>query len=111
AHVDLHLPDGTVRQYSVTNPGTAPDCYRIAVLREAESRGGSSYLVDELQDGATLALTGPRNNFTLNENGTSFRLIAGGIGVTPLLAMARRLTELDRVFEFHYLVRSGERAA
>lgn len=111
AHVDLHLPDGTVRQYSVTNPGAAPDCYRIAVLREAESRGGSSYLVDKLQDGATLALTGPRNNFTLKENGTSFRLIAGGIGVTPLLSMARRLIELGRVFEFHYLVRSRERAA
>lgn len=111
AHFDLHMPDGTVRQYSVTNPGATPECYRIAVLREAESRGGSSYLVDQLQDGATLAITGPRNHFALDEGAAAFRLIAGGIGVTPLLAMARRLVEIERPIEFHYLVRSRARAA
>lgn len=110
AHIDLHLPDGIIRQYSVTAPGPTPASYLIGILREPDSRGGSSYLVDHLQTGDSLSITGPRNNFPLDEAGTSYRLIAGGIGVTPMLAMARQLVERERPVEFHYLVRSRERA-
>jgi ferredoxin-NADP reductase len=111
AHIDVHLPDGTVRQYSITTPGPAPASYLIGVLRDPNTRGGSSYLVDRLQTGDPLSITGPRNHFMLNETAASYQLIAGGIGVTPLLAMARRLVELGRPVEFHYLVRSRDRAA
>src|SRR5699024_6272195 len=64
-----------------------------------------------LRPGDHLAITGPRNNFELDEEAGSYLLIAGGIGVTPLLAMARQLVALNRSVEFHYLVRSRERAA
>ena len=111
AHIDLHLPDGTVRQYSLTNPDPAPMHYRIAVLRAPDSRGGSRYIVDELAAGATLTLSGPRNHFELDETAADYCLIAGGIGITPVLAMARRLLELGHAFEFHYLVRDRNRAA
>ncbi len=111
AHVDVHLPDGLVRQYSITNPGMTPASYVIGVLRESASRGGSSYLVDRLQTGDHLAITGPRNNFMLDETADSFQLIAGGIGVTPMLAMARKLVEHGRPVAFHYLVRTRARAA
>lgn len=111
AHIDVHLPDGAVRQYSITAPGPTPERYVIAVLRDPQSRGGSRYLVEHLQAGDRLAITGPRNNFTLDETGVAYRLIAGGIGVTPLLAMARRLVALGRDVDFHYLVRSRERLA
>lgn len=111
AHLDVHLPDGTVRQYSITNPAPAPASYRIGVLRDPNSRGGSRYMVEQLQDGEHLSITGPRNHFELDEAAVGYRLIAGGIGVTPLLAMARRLVEMGAAVEFHYLVRQRERAA
>lgn len=111
AHIDLHLPNGVVRQYSIMEPGTAPDVYRIGVLREHESRGGSAYVADELAASDRLAISGPRNHFALDESADEYVLIAGGIGITPLAAMARRLVELGKAFELHYCVRDRERAA
>lgn len=85
AHVDLVLPD-LVRQYSLC--GTVGDLgeYRIAVLREPESRGGSKYVHDELAVGATVEIVGPRNHFAL-EPADRYVFIAGGIGITPILPM------------------------
>ena len=88
AHIDLVLPSGTVRQYSLC--GASEDCYRIAVLREADGRGGSMEIHDTALVGRTLKMRGPRNHFAL-EDAPSYLFIAGGIGVTPILAMVRSL--------------------
>lgn len=111
AHIDVHLPDGIVRQYSLLEPGSAPTTYRIAVLREAQSRGGSHYMADDLHDGQTLSISPPRNHFALDESAASYHLLAGGIGVTPLVAMAHRLMALGKPFVFDYFVRDRDRAA
>lgn len=109
AHVDVHLPDGLIRQYSLMTPGEPR--YRLGVLRDESSRGGSAYIVERLRLGDRLAISAPRNHFALDESGEDYVLIAGGIGITPLFAMAMRLTSLGRRFQLHYLVRSRTRAA
>jgi ferredoxin-NADP reductase len=87
AHVDLVLPSGKVRQYSLC--GEAADgSYLVAVLREAHGRGGSAEVHDALRTGHTLALRGPRNHFRLVD-APRYHFIAGGIGITPVLAMVR----------------------
>lgn len=109
-HVDLWLPGGLVRQYSVIER-TPDGAYRIAVLHEPASRGGSAYLCEQIRMGDRLALSGPRNHFKLDEHADAYVLLAGGIGITPILPMARRLAELNKPFTLHYLARSRERAA
>lgn len=108
AHIDLHLPNGLVRQYSITNgPGDLLS-YTIAVKREPDSRGGSLAITDTLRVGDVLAISEPRNNFPLRRDATRTVLIAGGIGVTPLLSMARALKRSKLNFEFHVFARSRE---
>lgn len=109
AHLDIHLPNGMARQYSLLDD--TPGRYRIGVLREPNSRGGSVFLAESALPGTRLAISPPRNHFRLNETAQHSVLIAGGIGVTPLLAMARRLTQCGASLEFHYLVRHREQAA
>jgi vanillate O-demethylase ferredoxin subunit len=111
AHVDVHLPGGIVRQYSLCNDPKERLRYTIAVLRENQSRGGSSLLHDKIQVGDLLHISKPRNNFALLENASSTFLLAGGIGVTPLLAMAERLAALQADFRLHYCGRSPEQMA
>lgn len=111
SHIDLWLSDGSARQYSVIETGSDGASYRIAVLRAPASRGGSAFIVDQLQKGARLQLSGPRNNFTLDEGNGEYILVAGGIGITPILPMARRLAAIGKPFSFHYLARSRDRAA
>ena len=111
AHIDLHLPSGKVRQYSLLNPAAAPMTYRIAVLRDPASRGGSQEVHDHLQEGQILAVGEPRNLFPLHQGPEHALLIAGGIGITPILAMAQGLSAAGRSFELHYACRSRERAA
>ncbi|MGN6782751.1 MAG: PDR/VanB family oxidoreductase [Marmoricola sp.] len=85
AHIDVHLPGGLVRQYSLCGtPDSAS--WRIAVLREPDSRGGSRAVHELLRPGQLLDVVGPRNNFELVP-AVSYRFVAGGIGITPLLAM------------------------
>ncbi|KAF0965609.1 PDR/VanB family oxidoreductase [Rhodococcus sp. T7] len=91
AHIDLVLPSGTIRQYSLCGDPTDKTSYRIAVLKENEGRGGSREIHDTVRVGDLLAVRGPRNLFPL-EQAAHYVLIAGGIGVTPILAMARQLT-------------------
>lgn len=110
AHIDVHLPGGVIRQYSLTNPGESHR-YIIGVNRDLKSRGGSRYLHEQIRVGDELAIGVPRNHFRLNETAQHSVLVAGGIGVTPLYAMARRLTELGRPWTFYYCARSHERAA
>ncbi len=110
AHVDVHLPDGLVRQYSLCNPPWETHRYLLCVLREKNSRGGSAGL-HGLQTGGTLTISEPRNLFPLAETATRSLLLAGGIGVTPIIAMAEHLTEAGAAFELHYFTRAHEHTA
>ena len=86
AHVDILLPSGVTRQYSLCGDRWDPYCYRVAVLRELRGRGGSAYVHDELAVGDLVGFGGPRNNFHLAPS-DRYIFIAGGIGITPLLPM------------------------
>lgn len=104
AHIDVHLTNGLVRQYSLTNRPGDGKTYRIAVKRDANSRGGSTALHDDIAVDDVLQISEPRNGFPLRRNVPKTLLIAGGIGVTPLLAMAHALTVMELDFELHYFV-------
>jgi len=106
AHIDLHLPNGLVRQYSITNGPGELTSYTIAVKREADSRGGSVAITDTLREGDVLAVSEPRNNFPLRRDAVRTTFIAGGIGLTPLLSMARALKRQGLAFDFHAFARS-----
>jgi ferredoxin-NADP reductase len=111
AHIDLHLPNGMVRSYSLFNDCRETHRYVIGVLKDRASRGGSRCVHEQLRVGMRLTISAPRNNFPLHEDATHSVLIAGGIGVTPVLCMARRLKALGRSFEFMYFARSRKSAA
>ncbi len=111
AHVDLHLPNGLIRQYSVTNPEAAQKRYVFGVKRTPDSRGGSKYIFDELHVGRLLKISPPRNHFALVEDAPHSVFIAGGIGITPIWAMVQRLTALGRSWELHYSCRSRDDTA
>ncbi|AKH42898.1 ferredoxin-NADP reductase [Altererythrobacter atlanticus] len=106
AHISLHLPGGMERQYSLLHAGENLKAYDIAVKREEDSRGGSRWIHDRLRVGMRLQVSPPRNHFPLDEGAAFSLLIAGGIGITPIYAMAHRLRDLGRPFELHYTVRS-----
>ena len=93
SHIDLHLPNGLVRQYSLTQhaPQAAPAYYEVAIARDAHSRGGSIAAHDQLRVGSVLQVGAPRNLFALDATHKRVLLLAGGIGVTPLYAMAQAL--------------------
>jgi vanillate monooxygenase ferredoxin subunit len=110
AHIDVRLPDGIVRQYSLCNSPTDRTRYRIGVLREPNSRGGS-VAMHALAEGATVSISEPRNHFPLQPEARHHVLLAGGIGITPLLCMAEHLVHVEGSFELHYLARSETRAA
>ncbi|WP_424263602.1 PDR/VanB family oxidoreductase [Castellaniella sp.] len=110
AHIDVHAPGGLIRQYSLLNDCTRHAHYRIGVLREAQSRGGSVALHDRVQVNDILQISAPRNRFALVP-ATRSLLFAGGIGVTPLLCMARQLQAQGADFALHYSSRTRARAA
>ncbi|MBP6899167.1 MAG: oxidoreductase [Burkholderiaceae bacterium] len=109
AHVDLQLPQLGERQYSVL-PRESEHSLWIAVQREAGGRGGSRWLHEQLRPGQTVAVGGPRNHFALDDGDGPACLIAGGIGITPLLAMADALQRLGRDWRLYYGVRHAGRA-
>lgn len=111
AHIDLHLGDDLVRQYSLTNPSDAPDAYRVAIARDANSRGGSKFVHDNLSIGQEIKVSEPRNHFPLNEEARRHVLIAGGIGVTPVLAMIRHCEATGQDWQLIYATRSSDRCA
>ncbi|RDI27285.1 PDR/VanB family oxidoreductase [Pseudacidovorax intermedius] len=110
SHIDVHLPNGLVRQYSLCNSAAERHRYRIAVLREPASRGGSAAVHDLVKEGDVLTISAPRNHFALHDAPRSL-LLAGGIGVTPILCMAQRLATWGADFEMHYCTRSPARTA
>lgn len=111
AHIDVHVPDGPIRQYSLCNPPSERHRYRIAVQRNAGSRGGSAGMHDAVREGSVLQISAPRNHFALARDNVTHLLIAGGIGLTPLLCMAEHLAREGTPFSLHYCVRSRARAA
>lgn len=111
SHIDLHLPGGLIRQYSLCNSSHERDRYCIAVLRDEASRGGSSAVHDELRVGQVVRISAPRNLFVLDETVSRNLLFAGGIGITPIMCMAHRLARLGKDFELHYSSRSADSAA
>lgn len=116
AHIDLQLPGGFVRQYSLASaerraaaaatPGAGCAGYVIGVKRELHSRGGSASLHERVREGDLLAISAPRNNFPLHPQALHHVLVAGGIGITPLLAMAQQLMRDGASFALHLFVRS-----
>ena len=110
AHIDVHLPGGLIRQYSLLNDCRQRSCYRIGVLREPQSRGGSVAVHDLVGVGDLLDISVPRNRFPLVPAAYSL-LFAGGIGITPLLSMAHHLLATGAAFDLHYSCRSHARAA
>lgn len=110
SHIDVRVPGGLTRQYSLCNDSGESHRYRIAVLRDAASRGGSAGMHDAVHEGDLLHISAPRNHFPLQHAQRSL-LFAGGIGVTPLLCMAQRLAAIGADFALHYCTRSPERTA
>jgi ferredoxin-NADP reductase/phenylpropionate dioxygenase-like ring-hydroxylating dioxygenase large terminal subunit len=102
AHIDVHIATGIVRQYSLCGDPADRARYRIAVLLEAQSRGGSATIHDAFHPGRRVRITSPRNNFALQDTAHEAVLVAGGIGVTPLIAMAHTLHAQGRPFTLHY---------
>ncbi len=111
SHVDVHLPGGVVRQYSLCNDPAETHRYLVAVLRDPASRGGSAAVHDAVKEGDTLTISAPKNHFALAHEAKKSLLLAGGIGVTPILCMAERLAVMGADFKMHYAARSRERAA
>ena len=108
AHIDIHLPNGRIRQYSLTNGPERTDSFEIAVKREAEGEGGSRAMHDAVREGDVLAISAPHNNFPLRRDASRTLFLAGGIGVTPLVAMARALRRMRLRYNLHVFARSAE---
>jgi vanillate O-demethylase ferredoxin subunit len=108
AHIDVHLPGGFVRQYSLARAAAGPACerYVIGVKREPHSRGGSAALHERVREGDLLAISTPRNTFALRPEAAHHLLLAGGIGLTPLLAMAQQLARDGTAFTLCAFARS-----
>lgn len=117
SHIDVELPvtdrqgQPLVRQYSLCNDPDEVHRYVIGVGRDINSRGGSAWVHDHAKLGDTLRISAPRNHFALVEGAEESVLVAGGIGITPLLAMARRLSALGRRWTLYYCARTPQRAA
>lgn len=112
AHITVMPFPGISRQYSLVNDPRDRSRYLIAVKRELQGRGGSSAMHTQLKEGGTVSITAPRNNFALRPGKGGRRvLMAGGIGVTPLLSMAQVLASEGEDFELHYFTRSNSEIA
>ena len=109
SHIDVHVPGGFMRQYSLTRaaaPGS--NLYEIAVLKEDEGRGGSLALCSEVQVGDTIEISPPRNHFALQDGQAHYTLMGAGIGMTPILAMARTLHESGATFDLHICAKTAQ---
>lgn len=111
SHLDLHLPGGLIRPYSICSDPAERGHYVLGVLHEAASRGGSIAVHQQLQVGHILSTSPPKNNFQLRATPAPKLLLAGGIGITPVLSMARQLAREGRPFVLHYAGRSRSHMA
>ena len=111
AHIGVRVPNGLLRKYSLCNDPAERDRYQIAVKREINGRGGSTSLIDGVKIGDELTVTTPVNDFALPQRAQDFLFIAGGIGVTPMMAMIRQVMAEGKRFRLFYLSRSPETTA
>jgi vanillate O-demethylase ferredoxin subunit len=107
----VQLKPGLSRSYSLVNDPAIRGYYEIAVHHAIEGRGGSHHIHQEWRVGETIEISQPKNNFPMVEDAVHTVLIAGGIGVTPMLPMIARLEKLGRTWELHYVAATPERAA
>lgn len=110
AHIGLRLPNGLTRQYSLCGDVADRSTWTIAVLREQASRGGSAWVHERLTAGTVLDIDEPRNNFALCE-AEEYLFVAGGIGITPLLPMARSVAAAGKRWRLFYCGRSRDAMA
>jgi vanillate O-demethylase ferredoxin subunit len=106
SHIDVFLANGITRQYSLCNPPSERHRYLIAVLKDPASRGGSKAMHEDVHEGDELTISAPRNHFSLAHPPEKSLLLAGGVGITPILCMAERLEAIGEEFELHYAARS-----
>ncbi|RDU96661.1 PDR/VanB family oxidoreductase [Trinickia dinghuensis] len=111
SHIDVHLPGGTIRQYSLCNPATERHHYVVAVLRDTAGRGGSVAMHDMLRAGQTVTISVPRNHFGLSADAARHVFIAGGIGITPIMAMIHDVQRRGEAFHLFYCARAPQRTA
>ena len=111
AHIAIQVPNGLLRKYSLCNDPTERDRYQVAVKREANGRGGSSNLIDNVKAGDQLMVAPPVNDFGLPPRAQDFLFIAGGIGITPIMAMIREVQKQGKRFRLFYCTRSPETTA
>jgi vanillate monooxygenase ferredoxin subunit len=111
SHIDVHLPNGLTRQYSLCNPSNDQTRYRLCILKEPASRGGSDFLHTRTEVNQRLSISEPRNLFPMVPDAKRTLLFAGGIGITPLLCMADALADAQADFELHYSGKSLNRMA
>ena len=106
AHIDVHVTPDIVRQYSLSNDPASTGHYRLGILKDPQSRGGSDAIHANFQAGTELQVSTPRNHFPLNLDAERTILIGGGIGITPMLTMAYTLQAAGKEFELHYCCRT-----
>lgn len=111
AHVDVHVADGVIRQYSLCGDPANRNSYQIAVLNERQGRGGSKALHDTFHAGKVVTISAPRNHFPLMGGAKRHLLLAGGIGVTPMIAMIHALEADGADWSMHYCTRAPEKTA
>jgi len=111
SHIDLHLPNGLVRSYSLLNSPTDQGRYVVGILRDRNGRGGSEYVHTQVRVGMQLTISRPRNNFFLDLTARHSVLVAGGIGITPVYCMFRQLLALGKSAQLIYCARSRQEAA
>jgi len=111
AHIAIRAPNGLLRKYSLCNNPAERDRYLVAIKREAKGRGGSANLIDHVQAGDELMVAPPVNDFGLPPRAQDFLFIAGGIGITPIMAMIRQLRSEGKRFRLFYCARSPETTA
>jgi tetrachlorobenzoquinone reductase len=111
AHIDVELRPDLRRSYSLLNHEGEADRYEIAVRLEDDSRGGSRHVHDHWRAGQVIGISAPANHFALHEDAAKTVLVAGGIGITPMLSMIARLETLARPWVLHYAFRSADEAA
>lgn len=111
AHIDVFLPDGKARQYSLANDPAETHRYEFAVQRETDGSSGSRAVFDLMQVGRIISIGGPRNNFPLSDSAEHSLLLAGGIGITPMMSMLRHLHRAGADFNMHYCTRNLAKTA
>lgn len=111
AHVEVSLPNGLTRQYSLLNDSRETDRYVLGVGKAADSRGGSAYVHEKLTQGTQLQISAPRNNFPLDPGAQAYLFIAGGIGITPIMSMIHWCIANGRQWRLVYAARNRQRAA